>query len=1252
MEFRNSNSILTNLLKIIKTIIDQAPSLDKAEQITSPIIIDMNGDGVNATKLAAGIHKAIYFDLDGNGFAEKTAWVDAYDALLVLDKNGNGKIDNGTELFGNHSLDAEGKKSFADGYAALAAYDENQDGKIDAQDTVYAQLQIWRDMNQDGISETDELMSLAEAGIISIDLNAQILNERDAQGNLISHRGTVNFADGREAIAEDIWFQVNTAQSKYIGEKIQISAEIQALPNVQAFGNVVDLHMAMQKDKHLTQLVEQYIKANQEGANNTKVLLEELIYQWTDAAEIDPHSRDPKKVYGHVLDARKLVSLENLTGKSFSGTWCWGEKDPNPHGLAAPILNAEFEKFAQYVHSHILLQTAQYQHLLMPIMFAILNADNQDQSLNWQALAQHFEAQIEQGNISAAQEEYQLIKYFFTYSSAYQNTLQDYFVQNINDYYRLFEAEILDSSIAGDETNNNLNGSNEADIIYGKAGDDKLYGNNGNDLLNGGAGNDYLNGGYGNDTYVFAKGHGQDVIYDYETKTNIDRIVFNDIQRAEAIFRQEGYHLIIQTSAEDSVKIQDYFYSNTYKIEVFQFADQTFSLEELMENGLTLHGTESNDSYQYWQGKGIVYAGAGDDVLRGADKDDELHGEAGDDKLYGNNGNDILNGGAGNDRLEGGYGNDTYVFAKGHGQDVIYDYETKTNIDRIVFNDIQRAEAIFRQEGYHLIIQTSAEDSVKIQDYFYSNTYKIEVFQFADQTFSLEELMANGLILHGTENSDNYQYWQGKGIVYAGAGDDVLRGADKDDELHGEAGDDKLYGNNGNDILNGGAGNDRLEGGYGNDTYVFAKGHGQDVIYDYETKTNIDRIVFNDIQRAEAIFRQEGYHLIIQTSAEDSVKIQDYFYSNTYKIEVFQFADQTFSLEELMANGLILHGTENSDNYQYWQGKGIVYAGAGDDVLRGADKDDELYGEAGDDKLYGNNGNDILNGGAGNDYLNGGYGNDTYVFAKGHGQDVIYDYETKTNIDRIVFNDIQRAEAIFRQEGYHLIIQTSAEDSVKIEYFFSDNAHKIEIFQFADQTFSLEELMENGLTLHGTESNDNYQYWQGKGIVYAGAGDDVLRGADKDDELYGEAGDDKLYGNGGNDRLYGGDGTDYLYAGAGNDWLNGGQGADRLHGGAGEDVFVFDVLDGGIDTIEDFHVQEDKIALSKSAFTALGDSISAETFALGSQATSEEQRILFDSKTGSLLYDADGSGAAEAQVFATIRGSALNSLSHEQFVLV
>ena len=215
---------------------DLHPSLDQAERTSSPIVIDLNGDGIHATKLAEGLDKAVHFDLDGNGFAEKTAWIDASDALLVLDKNANGRIDNGHELFGNHSLNAEGKKAFADGYAALAAYDENQDGRIDAQDAVYAQLAVWQDKNGNGISEAGEVLGLAEAGIAAIDLNAKAVNERDAAGNRISHRGSVEMADGSQRLAEDLWFQINPAQTRYVGEALspEAQAALLGLPNVRA----------------------------------------------------------------------------------------------------------------------------------------------------------------------------------------------------------------------------------------------------------------------------------------------------------------------------------------------------------------------------------------------------------------------------------------------------------------------------------------------------------------------------------------------------------------------------------------------------------------------------------------------------------------------------------------------------------------------------------------------------------------------------------------------------------------------------------------------------------------------------------------------------------------------------------------------------------------------------------------------------------------------------------------------------------
>ncbi|WP_280191080.1 hypothetical protein [Delftia sp. PS-11] len=136
-----------------------------------PLVLDLDGDGIEISPLASQIQ----FDTNGDGIKTGTAWVQADDGLLVWDRNGNGLIDSGRELFGDETLMANGQKA-AHGFAALSELDVGGtdggagDGVFDAKDAQYASLRIWRDLNQDGISQANKLQTLAEAGVASIKL--------------------------------------------------------------------------------------------------------------------------------------------------------------------------------------------------------------------------------------------------------------------------------------------------------------------------------------------------------------------------------------------------------------------------------------------------------------------------------------------------------------------------------------------------------------------------------------------------------------------------------------------------------------------------------------------------------------------------------------------------------------------------------------------------------------------------------------------------------------------------------------------------------------------------------------------------------------------------------------------------------------------------------------------------------------------------------------------------------------------------
>jgi hypothetical protein len=312
---------------------------------SSPLVLDIDGDGIELTSLASA--DAVYWDLDLDGFAEASGWVTGGDGLLAIDLNEDGIINDSGELFGDQT-------GAANGFVALAAYDSNQDGFITAEDVAFNDLRVWIDDSMDGYSQADELHTMSSLLITSISLGYSDVNYAISGNNVLQESTFTINGNARDIV--DAYFAFSDTNTVHNQDFI---FDIRALfmPTLRGYGEVAALHIAMSLDNEGTgNLLELVTDLNASSftdlftsTSDTPDLVLDIMYRWAGVEGVSPTAR------GYEIDGRDLAFLEALMGQPF----LQGGSNPNPAGPeAGESLKEAFSIAFNHVYARLLAQSA------------------------------------------------------------------------------------------------------------------------------------------------------------------------------------------------------------------------------------------------------------------------------------------------------------------------------------------------------------------------------------------------------------------------------------------------------------------------------------------------------------------------------------------------------------------------------------------------------------------------------------------------------------------------------------------------------------------------------------------------------------------------------------------------------------------------------------------------------------------------------------------------------------------------------
>ena len=812
-------------------------------------------------------------------------------------------------------------------------------------------------------------------------------------------------------------------------------------------------------------------------------------------------------------------------------------------------------------------------------------------------------------------------------------------------------------TISGLGGNDRLQGSGGNDSVLGGAGNDLVFGNDGTDWVEGGAGNDSMGGGGGQDSFVFreAGSTNADVFNDFSSgwdNIQLDAAFFNLGAAGQFTSGDARFWSSSSGTAHDA---DDRILYNTSTRQLWYDADGNGSgaaqLIGTLNTGATVTATDIRVFGTPSGGSGQTINGtSGNDSLVGGAGNDTINGLAGNDTLRGLGGDDVLVGGTGFDSMDGGLGNDTYVTESeftGDVNDSIADaggidtiiiegaggtldsgsgienltirgyarqplleaaFATGNELDNVIRDEGPGTTFLSGRGGNDTLIGSDGSQFFSFRGNFtsgvgFDDNYGHDVVDggggidrllFEGNSVAVRVDFRAGTVSGGSPVAASVSFANVEGAIGT-ALDDVMIADDSGDDLGGFGGNDTLTGgagaddlfgdsgfdfpaaNPGNDRISGGGGNDRIGGGEGDDWLDGGTGN-DDLFGDNSSDTGADSFAFTVAPGASNADRIDDF-----ISAEDRIVLDGTVHANSGPSGTFAAGDARFWSS---GTGTAHDGDDrviyNSSNGQLWYDADGNGGGARQLIatLEGipALTASDITIINGGGTGGGGGGGSVINGTSANDTLTGTAGNDT--------------------INGLGGNDLFVAGST---GGADLINGGTGTDSIE----FRDRATSGVVVDFGAGTIT----------------------GGGSGTISFTAVERVVA-SNFADSLTGAAGGQTLTGQGGADTLWGGGGVDTLW------------------GAGGNDAFVFREMGAAnADRVSDFASGADKLQLDDAAFTSIGamgnfSAGDARFWASSSGAAHDaNDRVLYNTSTGQLYYDADGSGSGAAQLIATISGN-------------